>query len=153
MKLPSVSSAKHGARCASLLPHSIRCSTAWSLADSCAHRGAQRPPDVPAAITASQPQVAKSSRLCERNGRNFFAPLAASRRAIMPERPPNWREEALSKLADSKLSRDEREEISRELAGYLEDFCASAPARDLDDRAATESAAAELREDKYLGAT
>jgi hypothetical protein len=71
----------------------------------------------------------------------------------MPEPRPNWREEALCKLADSKLSRDEREEISRELAGYLEDLCADAPARDLHDRVATESAAAELHEDKHLGAT
>lgn len=64
----------------------------------------------------------------------------------------DWREEASRKLADSKLSASEREEISRELAGYLEDLCSDAPARGLDDSAATQSAAAELYEDKHLGA-
>ncbi|HVB07408.1 MAG TPA: hypothetical protein VNF00_00555 [Candidatus Acidoferrales bacterium] len=79
----------------------------------------------------------------------------------MPERRDNWRhdwrEEAARKLADSKLSAAEREEISRELAGYLDDLCTDAPARGLDDSAAdqiaaTQSAAAELYEDKHLGA-
>lgn len=65
---------------------------------------------------------------------------------------PNWREEARRKLADSRLSDGEREEISRELAGYLEDLCADAPARGLGDSAATQHAAAELHEDKTLGA-
>jgi hypothetical protein len=74
----------------------------------------------------------------------------------MPERGhdrrPDWREEASRKLANSKLSAAEREEISRELSGYLEDFCSDAPARGLDDSAAMQSAAAELHEDKHLGA-
>jgi len=63
----------------------------------------------------------------------------------------DWREEASRKLANSKLSAAEREEIARELAGYLEDLCSDAPARGLDDSAATQIAAAELHEDKHLG--
>lgn len=63
----------------------------------------------------------------------------------------DWRRETSRKLADSKLSAAEREEIARELAGYLEDFCSDAPARGLDHSAATQSAAAELHEDKHLG--
>jgi hypothetical protein len=75
---------------------------------------------------------------------------------------PDWRNEASRKLANSKLSAEEREEIARELAGYLEDLCSDAPARGIDDsaageiaaiqRAATQRAAAELHEDKCLGA-
>ena len=64
----------------------------------------------------------------------------------------DWREEASRKLANSKLSAAEREEIARELAGHLEDLCSDAPARGLDDSAATQSAVAELYEDKHLGA-
>lgn len=76
----------------------------------------------------------------------------------MRDHPQDWRDEARCKLADSKLTREEREEISRELAGYLEDLCADAPARGLDDSVAgqitaIQSAAAELNEDKHLGAT
>lgn len=65
---------------------------------------------------------------------------------------PDWREEASRKLANSKLSAAEREEISRELAGHLDDFCSDAPAHGLDDFAAMQSAVAELHEDKHLGA-
>jgi len=73
------------------------------------------------------------------------------------DRPSDWREEAARKLANSKLSAEEREEISRELAGYLEDLCSDARARGIDDStaaqtAATQRAAAELHEDKHLGA-
>ena len=68
----------------------------------------------------------------------------------------NWREEARRKLANSRLSDVEREEISRELAGYLEDLCADASVRGLDDPAAAQidatQAAAELHEDQHLGA-
>ena len=64
----------------------------------------------------------------------------------------DWNSEAARKLANSELSPEEREEISRELSGYLEDLCSDAPARGLDDSAATQSAAAELHEDKHLGA-
>lgn len=65
---------------------------------------------------------------------------------------PDWHGKISRKLDDSRFSSEEREEISRELAGYLEDSCADAAARGLDDRAATESATAELHEDKHLGA-
>ena len=65
---------------------------------------------------------------------------------------PDWNSEASRKLANSELSPEEREEISRELAGYLDDLCSDAPARGLDDPAATQIAAAELHEDKHLGA-
>lgn len=70
----------------------------------------------------------------------------------MRDRRPDWREESARKLADSRLSAAEREEIARELAGYLDDLCSDAPARGLDDSAATQSAAAELHEEKHLGA-
>ena len=69
-----------------------------------------------------------------------------------PGQGSDWREEASRKLADSKLSAAERDEVSRELAGYLEDLCSDAPSRGLDDFAATQTAAAELHEDKHLGA-
>lgn len=41
----------------------------------------------------------------------------------------DWRGEAERKLADSKLSAAEREEIARKLAGYLDDLCGGAPRR------------------------
>ncbi|MGB6820666.1 MAG: hypothetical protein WBE21_01205, partial [Candidatus Acidiferrales bacterium] len=63
----------------------------------------------------------------------------------------DWRSEASGTLANSKLAPAERDEVSRELAGYLEDLCSDAPARGLDDSAATQRAAAELHEDKHLG--
>ena len=69
----------------------------------------------------------------------------------MRDRGSDWREEASRRLADSRLSTAEREEVSRELAGYLEDLCSDAPAHGLDDSAATRKAAAELHEDKHLG--
>jgi hypothetical protein len=71
---------------------------------------------------------------------------------LVPDSSADWREEAARKLANSKLSAEEREEISRELAGYLEDLCSDAPERGIDDRAAARNAAAELHEDKHLGA-
>lgn len=83
-------------------------------------------------------------------------PSDASRRPIMRdfrEAKHDWHSEAERKLVNSKLSAAERDEISRELAGYLEDLCADAPARGLDDSGATQHAAAELHEDKNLGAT
>jgi hypothetical protein len=71
---------------------------------------------------------------------------------LLPDSPGDWREEAARKLANSKLSAEEREEISRELAGYLEDLCSDAPSRGVDDPAAARNAAAELHEDANLGA-
>lgn len=65
---------------------------------------------------------------------------------------PDWREEASRRLADSKLSAFERQEIARELGGYLDDLCCDASARGFDEDAARKSAAAELCEDEHLGA-
>lgn len=64
----------------------------------------------------------------------------------------DWRKEASRKLADSKLSAAEREEIARELAGHLEDLCAAACSNGQGEDAAAQRAAAELHEDKHLGA-
>lgn len=70
----------------------------------------------------------------------------------------DWKGAVSQRLASSRLSAGEREEISCELAGYLEDLCADAPARGRDASAAaqidaTRIAAAELHEDEHLGAT
>jgi hypothetical protein len=65
---------------------------------------------------------------------------------------PDWHSEVLRRLAKSKLSARERDNISRELAGYLEDFCGDAAARGLDQATATKQAAAELSEDQHLSA-
>lgn len=73
--------------------------------------------------------------------------LGAWRRPIVSD----WHGKVSGMLEKSKFSPEEREEISRELAGYLEDLCADAPARGLSDEAATEGATAELHEDKRLG--
>jgi len=70
----------------------------------------------------------------------------------MPDRQRDWREEALRKLADSKLTCEDRDEISRELAGYLEDLCADTPSRGINELTAMQHAAAELHEDQHLGA-
>ncbi|MGH9717567.1 MAG: hypothetical protein ACRD4R_12690 [Candidatus Acidiferrales bacterium] len=70
----------------------------------------------------------------------------------MPDWRPDWRKEASRKVANSKLSAGDREEVSHELADYLEDLCGDAPSRGLDDRAAAQHAAAELHEDRHLGA-
>ena len=63
----------------------------------------------------------------------------------------DWRSEASGMLANSKLAPAERDEVSRELAGYLEDLCSDAPAHGLDESATTQKAAAELHEDRHLG--
>lgn len=63
----------------------------------------------------------------------------------------DWRGEAARRLADSKLSAAEREEIARELSGYLEDLYSDARNRGFDDYAAAQTAAAELHEDARLG--
>lgn len=75
----------------------------------------------------------------------------------MPDYKPDWREEASRKLADSKLTAADRDEISRELGGYLEDLYADASLRSFDESAAgqidaTQIAVAELHEDQHLGA-
>lgn len=64
---------------------------------------------------------------------------------------PDWSREVRGVLAKGKFSSIEREEISRELAGYLEDLYSDARNRGLDERAAIEHAIAELHEDARLG--
>ena len=63
----------------------------------------------------------------------------------------DWRKEASRKLADSRLSAEECEEIARELAGHLEDLYSDARNRGLDESAAIQCAIAELHEDARLG--
>lgn len=63
----------------------------------------------------------------------------------------DWSREVRRVLAKGKFSPIERDEISRELAGYLEDLCADARNRGLDERAAISHAIAELHEDARLG--
>lgn len=65
---------------------------------------------------------------------------------------PDWMREAWRKLAGSKFSASERDDVSRELAGYLDDRCSDASARGLEDSTAAQCAATELHEDKRLGA-
>lgn len=64
----------------------------------------------------------------------------------------DWQREAVRLLESSKLSSVEREEVSRELAGHLEDLWDAAYRNGQDEDAATQSAAAELHEDRHLGA-
>jgi len=64
----------------------------------------------------------------------------------------DWHREVSRKLEKSKFSSEEREEISRELSDYLEDFCDDASSRGLDGRTATQQAILELNEDKKLAA-
>ena len=63
----------------------------------------------------------------------------------------DWKSEASRRLEHAKFSDSERDEISRELAGYLEDLCSDARSRGLDERAAVEHAIAELHQDARLG--
>ncbi|MGH9781127.1 MAG: hypothetical protein ACRD33_04845, partial [Candidatus Acidiferrales bacterium] len=73
-------------------------------------------------------------------------------RCTMPDGFPDWRKEAARRLADAKFSAAEREEVSRELSGYLEDLCDDARRSGLGESSAVERASAELDEDKKLGA-
>ncbi|MHB8484415.1 MAG: permease prefix domain 1-containing protein [Candidatus Acidiferrales bacterium] len=63
----------------------------------------------------------------------------------------DWCNEVSRKLANSRLPVEEREEISRELAGHLEDLYSDARNRGLDESAAIKCAVAELDEDARLG--
>lgn len=65
---------------------------------------------------------------------------------------PDWIREARRKLAGSKLSADEREEVARELAGYLEEVSSDAREHGEKESARAQSALAELHEDPRLGA-
>ena len=63
----------------------------------------------------------------------------------------DWYIEASRKLEDSKFSTAEREEISRELAGYLDELCSDARHRGLDESVAIQCALDELYQDARLG--
>lgn len=65
---------------------------------------------------------------------------------------PDWENEAARLLSRTKFSAEEREEVARELAGYLEEVNNDARERDLDESAAAQPALTELHEDSRLGA-
>jgi hypothetical protein len=66
---------------------------------------------------------------------------------------PDWKSEASRKLERAKFSTAERDDVSQELAGYLEDLCSDARASgDAESAVIAETALAELNEDPYLGA-
>jgi hypothetical protein len=65
---------------------------------------------------------------------------------------PDWKNEASRKLDRAKFSAAEREEISRELADYLEDLCSQSRASGADESSATAHGQQELHEDPLLGA-
>lgn len=64
---------------------------------------------------------------------------------------PDWIREAWRKLAGSKFSASEREEVSRELAGYLDDLCTESRAGDANEPSTAVRATRELNEDPRLG--
>lgn len=63
---------------------------------------------------------------------------------------PDWKSEASRRLERAKFSASERNDVSRELAGYLEDLCSDARARGTEDSAAARGNQ-ELNEDPHLG--
>jgi len=65
---------------------------------------------------------------------------------------PDWRGKVSRTLESSKFSAEERQEIARELGGYLEDLFSDAPSHGVDERTAMQRAISELHEDKRLGA-
>lgn len=65
---------------------------------------------------------------------------------------PDWIREAWRKLAGSKFSVSERNDVSRELAGYLDDLCSESRSTGADESSSTARAAHELHEDPRLGA-
>lgn len=65
---------------------------------------------------------------------------------------PDWIREAWRKLAGSKFSASERDEVSRELAGYLDDLCTESHTSGADESSASARASHELHEDPRLGA-
>ena len=64
----------------------------------------------------------------------------------------DWHIETSRILARAKFSAAEREEISLELDGYLDDSCSDARTRGLDERSAIEQGITELNQDPRLGA-
>jgi hypothetical protein len=64
---------------------------------------------------------------------------------------PDWKNEASRRLEHAKFSASERDDVSRELAGYLDDLCNEARGRGLDESAGIQCALNELHEDARLG--
>lgn len=65
---------------------------------------------------------------------------------------PDWKSEVSRKLGGTEFSASERDDVSSELAGYLDDLSDESHASGDNKSAAMETAAAELHEDKRLGA-
>lgn len=65
---------------------------------------------------------------------------------------PDWKREAERRLEKTKFPAADREEVARELAGYLEEASSDARNRGLDESASAQAALAELHEDPCLGA-
>jgi hypothetical protein len=65
---------------------------------------------------------------------------------------PDWHEEASRKLAGSKFTNSERDEVARELSGYLDDVSDESRSSGAGDSPADARAAHELDEDPRLGA-
>jgi hypothetical protein len=66
---------------------------------------------------------------------------------------PDWKSEASRRLDHVKFSAAERDEVARELAGYLEDLCSeSRISGDAESAGIVEGALVELNEDSHLGA-
>jgi hypothetical protein len=64
---------------------------------------------------------------------------------------PDWKSEASRKLEGAKFSASERDDVSSELAGYLEDLCNESRASGADESSAVARAARELHEDPHVG--
>jgi hypothetical protein len=64
---------------------------------------------------------------------------------------PDWQTEIARTLAGGNFSAEEREEISRELAGYLEDLCSESRASGADESSVIAHAARDLYQDARLG--
>jgi hypothetical protein len=65
---------------------------------------------------------------------------------------PDWEREAQRRLENTKFPGADREEVARELAGYLDDLCSESRAGGADESSAIAGAARELHEDPHLGA-
>lgn len=64
---------------------------------------------------------------------------------------PDWEREARRRLEKTKFPAAEREEVVRELSGYLDDLCNESRSSDAGESSATARAAHELHEDPRLG--
>ncbi len=64
---------------------------------------------------------------------------------------PDWIRKASRKLADSKFSPEERDDVSRELAGYLEDLCTESHPSGANEPSTIARGTRELNEDPHLG--